>query len=50
MTDEQNQPVTDEVSTETPKPDELQMLKERARMMGIKFSNNIGLETLKNIC
>jgi hypothetical protein len=49
MTDEQNQPVTDEVSTETPKPDELQMLKERARMMGIKFSNNIGLETLKTM-
>lgn len=28
-------------------PDELTMLKERARLMGINFSNNIGLETLK---
>lgn len=28
-------------------PNELDMLKQRARMMGIEFSNNIGLETLK---
>lgn len=29
------------------KPDELGMLKQRARMMGITFSNNISVETLK---
>ena len=29
------------------KPDELAMLKQRARMMGIPFSNNISAETLK---
>ena len=29
------------------KPDELGMLKQRARIMGITFSNNIGIETLK---
>ena len=29
------------------KPDELDMLKQRARMMGITFSNNISVETLK---
>lgn len=28
-------------------PDELTMLKERARMMGISFSNNISVETLR---
>ena len=28
-------------------PDELTMLKQRASMMGIQFSNNIGLETLR---
>ena len=28
-------------------PDELAMLKQRASMMGIQFSNNIGLETLR---
>ena len=28
-------------------PDELTMLKQRATMMGIQFSNNIGLDTLK---
>ena len=29
------------------KPDELDMLKQRARMMGITFSNNIGVDALK---
>ena len=47
MTDEQNQPNTDESSAEDQKPDELSMLKSRARMMGITFSNNISVETLK---
>ena len=28
-------------------PDELSVLKQRATMMGIQFSNNIGLETLR---
>lgn len=28
-------------------PSELELLKSRARMMGVEFSNNIGLETLK---
>lgn len=52
MNDEQNQPNTDpEETTEevAPKIDELAMLKERARMMGIKFSNNIGVETLRRM-
>ena len=47
MTDEQNQPNTDESSADDQKPDELSMLKARARMMGITFSNNISVETLK---
>lgn len=32
---------------EPPKPDELQMLKQRADMMGIGYSNNIGIDALK---
>lgn len=32
---------------EEPKPDELSMLKARASLMGIAFSNNIGLDALK---
>ena len=28
-------------------PDEMTMLKQRAKMMGIEFSNNIGIETLR---
>ena len=47
MTDEQNQPGAEEGSAENTKPDELSMLKARARMMGITFSNNISVETLK---
>ena len=36
-------------SQETPKPiDELEMLKERAREMGIAFRGNPGVETLRN--
>ena len=35
--------MTDEVT----QPTELEVLKNRARMMGIEFSNNIGLESLK---
>ena len=52
MSDEQTKPSTDETTTqEIPevKPDELRMLKDRARMMGLKFSNNIGLNTLKEM-
>lgn len=47
MTDEQNQPGAEEGSAEEQKPDELSMLKSRARMMGITFSNNISVETLR---
>lgn len=32
---------------QTPKPSELDMLKQRAKLMGITFSNNIGLDALK---
>lgn len=38
--DEQNAP-----STEI--PNELDLLKQRARMLGVEFSNNIGIETLR---
>ena len=50
MSDEQNQPNAgaEEVSAESQKPDELQMLKSRARMMGITFSNNIGVDALRD--
>lgn len=36
-----------EAEPEEAKPDELSMLKSRATLMGIAFSNNIGLEALK---
>jgi hypothetical protein len=37
-----------EVDTDAlPLPDELSILKQRAKMMGITFSNNIGLESLR---
>lgn len=39
--------MTDENSTEMNPADELAMLKTRATLMGITFSNNIGLETLR---
>lgn len=42
MTDETNQAEDTEVATT-----ELDMLKDRARLMGISFSNNIKLETLR---
>lgn len=35
------------LTTEEPVVDELSILKDRARLMGITFSNNIGVETLK---
>lgn len=48
MSDDQNQNSDDlNESAEQQKPDELSMLKQRARMMGINFSNNISVETLK---
>jgi hypothetical protein len=37
-----------EVSEVSNQPNELDMLKERARFMGITFSNHIGIEALKN--
>lgn len=41
-------PLVDETETaELPKVDELSMLKQRATLMGIKFSNNIGLDALR---
>ena len=50
MNDEQNQTESeDETPAENAKPDELQMLKSRARVMGLKFSNNIGVETLRTM-
>ena len=36
-----------EPELETPAPDEKQLLMQRARLMGIKFSNNIGVEALR---
>lgn len=39
-------PVVEE-PLEEPKPDELSMLKARATLMGIQYSNNIGLDALK---
>lgn len=46
-----NQPAeanqTDSTNDDLPKVDELTMLKSRAKMMGITFSNNIGLEALR---
>lgn len=48
MTEDQNQPNEDGSLDEVEqKPDELTMLKQRARMMGVSFSNNIGVEALK---
>jgi hypothetical protein len=48
MSDDQNQNSDDtNESAESTKPDELAMLKQRARMMGITFSNAIGIETLR---
>ena len=49
-TDDQTQNGNDNGTDElegVQKPDELGMLKQRARMMGITFSNNISVETLK---
>ncbi len=44
-------PVTEAPDTsaplESPVPDELTMLKQRARLMNINFSNNIGIEALR---
>lgn len=42
-TDEGN----DVSEVQTPQPTELDMLKQRAKLMGITFSNNIGVEALK---
>jgi hypothetical protein len=37
----------DETETAAPKGDELSLLKQRATLMGIKFSNNIGVDSLR---
>jgi hypothetical protein len=37
----------DEQADDLPQVDELTMLKQRATLMGVKFSNNIGLDALK---
>lgn len=49
MSDEQTQTPNEDDNDDgqMQKPDELTMLKQRARMMGIPFSNNISVETLK---
>ena len=46
-TDDQTQIFDDNEQNDITKPDELDILKQRARMMGITFSNNIGVEALK---
>lgn len=43
----QAQAGTDEGFNDLPAADELSLLKQRARMMGIGFSNNIGLQALR---
>lgn len=43
---QENEVVADD-ETQIEQPDQLTMLKQRARMMGIPFSNNISIETLK---
>lgn len=45
MSDEPNEETQNEELA--PAPDELQLLKSRAKMMGITFSNNIGIDALK---
>lgn len=46
MSEDQTQS-SDNTGQQSSSPDELSMLKQRARMMGITFSNNIGLDSLK---
>ena len=46
MSEDQTQS-SDTTEQQSSSPDELHMLKQRARMMGITFSNNIGLEALR---
>ena len=41
-----SQAVADEQADDLPQVDELTMLKQRATLMGVKFSNNIGLDAL----
>lgn len=43
----QNQSGVDNTVTDMPAADELSLLKSRARLMGIVFSNNIGLQALR---
>lgn len=47
MSEENNTPETENEDIAPQAPDELTMLKERAKLMGIKFSNNITAETLR---
>lgn len=48
MTDETQNTGVDASADPLELPDELTILKQRARMMGITFSNNIGLESLRS--
>lgn len=47
MTDDVQNPGADGEGENLNLPDELTILKQRAKMMGINFSNNIGLESLR---
>lgn len=48
MSDEQNNiNENEEFENDIPQPDELTMLKQRATLMGVKFSNNIGVDALR---
>ena len=47
MSTEQTQETEDVNDTQDVQVDELSMLKQRARMMGIPFSNNISIDTLR---
>lgn len=47
MSDQSENQVEEVAAENLPMPSELDMLKDRATMMGIKFSNNIGVDALK---
>lgn len=47
QTADQSQKALDNQNTDVDLPDELTMLKQRARLMGITFSNNIGIDALR---
>jgi hypothetical protein len=47
MTDNAQNPTQDETTGKPSEADQLAMLKNRARLMGISFSNNIGIDALR---